>query len=93
MHDELNFFTLDQIYQHVMRDGEEKMSSLLVIDNVTASLKNLDAQMLVKKLIYNHRHYPLLVDYMPSAELQRYVPNDPQDDKPSRLLQTPEKRR
>ena len=42
MHDELNFDTLDGIYEQVMRDAEEKMSSLLIMDDVTASLKNLD---------------------------------------------------
>jgi len=56
MHDELNFLTLDRIYEQVMRDGEEKMSSLLIMVNVTPSLKNLDVQMLLKKLIYNRRH-------------------------------------
>ncbi len=44
-----------------MRDGEEKMSSLLIMDDVTASLKNLDVQMLFKKLIYNRRHYRLSI--------------------------------
>ena len=48
MHDELNFATLVRIYEQVMRDGEEKMNSLLIMDDVTASLKNLDVQMLLK---------------------------------------------
>jgi hypothetical protein len=61
MHDELNFATLDRIYEQVMRDGEEKLSSLLIMDDVTASLKNLDVQMLLKKLIYNRRHYRLSI--------------------------------
>jgi hypothetical protein len=61
MHDELNFVTLDRIYEQVMRDGEEKMNSLLIMDDVTASLKNLDVQMLLKKLIYNRRHYRLSI--------------------------------
>ena len=61
MHDELNFATLDRIYEQVMRDGEEKMNSLLIMDDVTASLKNLDVQMLLKKLIYNRRHYRLSI--------------------------------
>ncbi len=42
MHDELNFATLDRIYEQVTRDGEEKISSLLIMDDVTAFLKNLD---------------------------------------------------
>ena len=33
------------------------MNNLLIMDDVTASLKSLDVQMLLKKLIYNRRHY------------------------------------
>ncbi len=61
MHDELNFATLDRIYEQVMKDAENKMSSLLIMDGVTASLKNLDVQMLLKKLIFNRRHYRLSI--------------------------------
>ena len=42
MHDELNFVPLDRIYEQVMKDAQEKMSSLLIMDDVTASLKNLE---------------------------------------------------
>ena len=61
MHDELNFATLDRIYEQVMKDAENKMSSLLIMDDVTASLKNLDVQMLLKKIIFNRRHYRLSI--------------------------------
>ena len=44
-----------------MKDAENKMSSLLIMDDVTASLKNLDVQMLLKKLIFNRRHYRLSI--------------------------------
>jgi len=53
MHDELNFLTLDRIYEQVMRDREDKLNSLLIMDDITAFLKNLDVQMLLKKMIYN----------------------------------------
>ena len=46
MHDELNFVILDRIYEQVMKDGEEKLNSLLIMDDVTSSLKNLVVQML-----------------------------------------------
>jgi hypothetical protein len=59
MHDELNFPTLDHIFEQVIRGREKKISSLLIMDNVTASLKNLDVQMLLKKLILNRRYYRL----------------------------------
>ena len=44
-----------------MKDAEEKMSSLLIMDDVTASLKNLEIQMLLKKIIFNRRHYRLSI--------------------------------
>ncbi len=47
MHDELIYDTLDRIYEEVMRDAEDKMSSLLSMDDAIASLKNLDVQMLL----------------------------------------------
>jgi hypothetical protein len=61
MHDELNFLTLDRIYEQVTKDGERKLNSILIMDDVTASLKNLDVQMLLKKLICNRRHYRLSI--------------------------------
>jgi len=61
MHDELNFVSLDRIYEQVMKDAEEKMSSLLIMDDVTASLKKLEIQMLLKKIIFNRRHYRLSI--------------------------------
>jgi hypothetical protein len=61
IHDELNFVTLGRIYEQVMKDIEEKMSLLLIMDDVTASLKNLEVQMLLKKIIFNRRHYLLSI--------------------------------
>ncbi len=57
MHDGLIFVILDRIYEQVMKDAEEKMSSLLIMDNETASLENLEIQILLKKTIFNRRHY------------------------------------
>ena len=48
MHDELNFVTLDRFYEQVMKDGDDKINSILIMDDVRASLKNLDVQMLLK---------------------------------------------
>jgi hypothetical protein len=61
MHDELNFATLDSIYEQVIKDSEEKMRSLLIMDDVTASLKNLEIQMRLNKIIFNRRHYRLSI--------------------------------
>ena len=44
-----------------MRDGEEKLSNFLIMDDVTASLKNRDVQMLLIQLINNRRHYRLSI--------------------------------
>ncbi len=61
MHEELNFDTLDRIYEQVMQDAEEKMSSLLIMDDVTTSLTNLDVQILLKKIVFNREHYRLSI--------------------------------
>jgi hypothetical protein len=61
MHNELNFVTLDRIYEEVMKDEEEKMNIVLIIDDVSASLKNLEIQMLLTKIIFNRRHYRLSI--------------------------------
>ncbi len=61
MHDELNFDTLERIYEQGMQDAEEKMNSLLIMDDVTATLKNLDVQILLKKIIFNRRHCRLSI--------------------------------
>ncbi len=75
----LNFSSLDQIYEQVIRGAEKKMRSLLIMVYGTASLKNLDVQMLL------NCH---LVDHMPRPIGQRYTPSGPEDDHPFRVLQT-----
>ncbi len=61
MHDELNFLTLDRIYEQFMKDGEEKLNNLLIMDDGTAFLKNSNVQMWLKNLIYNRQCYRLLI--------------------------------
>jgi len=53
MHDELKIANLDQIYEQVMKDSEEKTSSLLTMVKVTASLKSLEVQEFWKKISFN----------------------------------------
>ena len=43
------------------KDADEKYNSLLVLDDVTATLKDRDIQHLLKDLIYNRRHYRLSI--------------------------------
>jgi hypothetical protein len=61
MHDKLNFASLYRIYEQTVKDAEEKMSSLLINGDVTASLNYLDVQMLTKKIIFNRRHCRLTI--------------------------------
>ncbi len=61
------------------------MSSLLIMDDATASLKNLDVQMLLKTDLQP----PTLphVHHIHIAELQRHAAPNPADDQPPRVLQ------
>ncbi len=61
MHDELTYGVLDDILESVKEDAEEKYNSLLILDDVTATLKNKELQTLLKRTIYNKRHYRLSI--------------------------------
>ena len=61
LHDELTYGVLDDILESVKEDAEEKYSSLLILDDVTASLKNKELRTLLKRTIYNRRHYRLSI--------------------------------
>ena len=61
MHDELTWSVLDGILESVKNDAEEKYNSLLILDDVTASLKDKGLQQLLKKTIFNRRHYRLSI--------------------------------
>ena len=60
----MNFTTLARIYEQVMKDAHEKMSSLLITDDATASINNLEIQMRLKKIFFNRRHYRLSIIYL-----------------------------
>ena len=60
-HDELTYSVLDGILETVMEDAAEGYNSLLVLDDVTASLKNVEIQHLLRRIIYNRRHYRLSI--------------------------------
>ncbi len=59
MHDELTYGVLDDILESIKEDAEEKYNSLLILDDVTATLKNKELQTLLKRTIYHRRHYRL----------------------------------
>lgn len=56
MFDDLNFDTIESIYTKLKAASSEKEISLLILDDVGASLKNNDIQQLFRKIIYNRRH-------------------------------------
>lgn len=61
MYDELTMDTLETILESAKAEAEKKHNSLLILDDVTADLKNRDIQQLFKQIIYNRRHYRLSV--------------------------------
>jgi hypothetical protein len=61
IHDELTWSVLDGILESVKEDAEEKINSLLIFDDVTASLKDKGLQQLLKQTIFNRRHYRLSI--------------------------------
>ena len=61
MHAELDWPTLDGVREAVKASAEKGMSSLLVLDDVTAALKDADIQRALRDLIYNRRHYRLSI--------------------------------
>lgn len=61
MHDELTLGVLHGILERVKQSAEHKESSLLILDDVTASLKDKQVQQLLKQVIFNRRHYRLSI--------------------------------
>ena len=58
---ELDFETLDKVYEKAKAASEEEEFSLLVIDDQTAALKDREIQRLMKLLIFNRRHLRLSI--------------------------------
>ena len=56
MYDELSFDTINDIYNKLLNASSENENSLLIMDDIGASLKNLDIQKQLKTIIYNRRH-------------------------------------
>ena len=61
MHDELTYETLETVHEACLQASADKENSLLVLDDVTASLKDSDIQTLLKRLLYNRRHLRISV--------------------------------
>jgi hypothetical protein len=56
MWDELDFTSMNDIYSKLQASTEEKETTLLILDDVGASLKRNDIQTLFRKVIFNRRH-------------------------------------
>ena len=61
MYDDLDWGTLDGIREAVKELAEKEKNTLLVLDDVTAALKDNEIQRVLRDLIYNRRHYRLSI--------------------------------
>ena len=84
MHDELTWSVLDGILESVKEDAEEKYNSLLILDDVTVSLKDKGLQQLLKQTIFNRRHYRLSI--MILVQSYNYADLYPEDSLPLHFL-------
>ena len=56
MYDDLNINSINDIYNKLKLYSEDNENTLLIMDDVGASLKNNEIQKLLKTIIYNRRH-------------------------------------
>ena len=56
MYNELNISTINDIYSKLQAYSDEHENTLLIMDDVGASLKNSEIQLILKTIIYNRRH-------------------------------------
>ena len=56
MYEELNLDTINTIYSKLEESSAEKHSTLLILDDIGASLKNNSIKTIMRKIIYNRRH-------------------------------------
>ena len=56
MFEELTIDTINKIYDMLLRNSKEKENTLLILDDVGASLKRNDIQTILKRIIFNRRH-------------------------------------
>ena len=69
MYEELTMDTTESIYGRLLTSAENKEKTLLVLDDVGASLKNKDIQKVLRKIIYNRRHLKVHIVMM----VQSYI--------------------
>jgi KaiC/GvpD/RAD55 family RecA-like ATPase len=67
--DELDYSTVSSIEKMLSNSSDEKETTLLILDDVGASLKNNEIQKQLRKIIYNRRHMKVHIVML----LQSYV--------------------
>jgi len=67
--DELDYHTVTSIENMLSNSSDEKETTLLILDDVGASLKNNEIQKQLRKIIYNRRHMKVHIIML----LQSYV--------------------
>ena len=61
MYEELNLEIIQNIYSNLENASSEKENTLLIMDDIGASLKNNEIQKIFRKIIYNRRHLKVKV--------------------------------
>lgn len=69
MFDELTYGSITNIYNQLLSNSENKQTSLLILDDVGASLKDSSIATILRKIIFNRRHLKVHIIVM----LQSYM--------------------
>jgi hypothetical protein len=69
MFEELTLQTISTIYEKLLKSSADKENTLLILDDVGASLKNADIQQIMRRIIFNRRHLKVQILIL----LQNYV--------------------
>lgn len=90
MFEELDLQTMQSIYSRLLESSAAGEKTLLIMDDVGASLKNKDIQQLFRKVIYNRRHLKvhvcvLLQSYISAPKEVRKMVNNVFIFKPSKV--------
>jgi DNA replication protein DnaC len=56
LYEDLDISTIETIYNQLLTYSEDKENTLLILDDVGASLKNVEIQKRLRQIIYNRRH-------------------------------------
>jgi KaiC/GvpD/RAD55 family RecA-like ATPase len=90
MFEELDASAINNIHERLLKSSAEKEKTLLILDDVGASMKNNDIQTILRKIIYNRRHLKchiviLLQSYLSCPKEVRKLLNNIFIFKPSKV--------